>query len=77
MLPSFEVAASFCEKSDLIVAMPEVMAKLLSQGRELTYRALPKEISLPKVEHRLYWHTHSHHDPVCIWLRGLIERFEL
>jgi DNA-binding transcriptional LysR family regulator len=73
VLPSFEVAANFCEQSDLIVAMPEAIAQQLIQGRALTYKNLPEEIQLPEVEHRLYWHAHCHHDPACSWVRGLVE----
>lgn len=76
VLPSFEVAANFCEQSDLIVTMPEVIAQQLIKGRTLTYQNLPKEIQLPEIEHRLYWHAHCHHDPACSWLRGLVEQAE-
>ena len=34
-LPSFDVAASFCERSDLLVSMPDIMADHLMVGRNL------------------------------------------
>lgn len=68
-VPGFDVAASFCESSDLIVLMPELIARHLIKGRALAFVPLPDEIKLPEVEFRLYWHSRYHQHPMCNWVR--------
>ncbi|WP_271271251.1 LysR family transcriptional regulator [Aliamphritea hakodatensis] len=68
--PGYSVAASFCEHSDLLVTLPELIARELIRGRTLEYQPLPAQIQLPEVEFRLYWHGRFHHDPMCQWVRS-------
>lgn len=69
-LPSFTSAAHFCESTDILVAMPEIIAPMITRGRNLTYKPLPEEIVLEDVEFGLYWHERYHNDPMCRWVRS-------
>lgn len=70
-LPNFTSAAYFCETTDLIVALPQIIAPMVIQGRNLIYKSLPSEIDLEPTAFNLYWHERHHQDPMCRWVRSL------
>ncbi len=76
-LPNFTSAAFFCEATDVIVALPEIIAPMLTQGRNLIVKPLPEEIVLKETEFRLYWHERHHQDPMCRWVRSQLSGVDL
>lgn len=71
-LASFMSVAEFCQGSDLIFTLPEIMAKHIVDNSELVERPLPTDFHLPTVMFYLYWHERFHDDPMCRWLRSEI-----
>lgn len=69
-LANFMSVAEFCQHSDLIFTLPEIMARHLVKNTSLVVRPLPAEFKLPKVVLYLYWHERFHHDPMCSWVRS-------
>lgn len=69
-LSSFTTLANFCEDSDLIFTVPEMMADYLVKGSQLVKRPLPAEIKRPEFSFHLYWHSRFHRDPMCRWIRS-------
>ncbi|WP_370280389.1 LysR family transcriptional regulator [Pontibacterium sp.] len=71
-LPNFTSAAYFCESSDLVVAIPEIIAQMVAKGHDVTIQPLPSEITLPPTQFNLYWHERYHNDPMCRWVRRVL-----
>ena len=68
-LPSFMTAADFCENSDLLFVLPEMVARKVAHGRNIVIKPVPDEISTRGINFYLYWHERHHRDPMCIWIR--------
>lgn len=76
-LSSFMSVAEFCEGTDLVFSLPERLAEHICKDRDLVMRALPQEIPKSDIRFYLYWHARSHHDPMCVWVRGkIVELFQ-
>lgn len=71
-LANFTQAAYFCEASDIIFTMPEVVAHRLASKHKLVLRKLPKEIVTKEIHFNLYWHERHHKDPMCMWAKELL-----
>lgn len=72
-LPNFTSAAYFCETSDLVVAIPEIIASMVATGHNVVLKPLPDEIALPPTQFNLYWHERYHKDPMCQWVRRVLQ----
>lgn len=71
-LPNFTSAAYFCESSDLVVAIPDIIASMVTKGLDVVVQPLPAEIALPSTQFTLYWHERYHNDPMCQWVRRVL-----
>ncbi|MEH6576151.1 MAG: LysR family transcriptional regulator [Amphritea sp.] len=74
-LSNFMTAADFCETSDLLFVLPEMVAHKLARGRNIILKPVPDEISSRGINFYLYWHERYHRDPMCIWIRQKIMQF--
>lgn len=68
-LSNFMTAADFCDTSDLLFILPEIVAQRIAQGRNIILKPVPVELSSPMINFFLYWHERFHHDPMCRWVR--------
>lgn len=71
-LSSFMVAAEYCENTDLIFLLPEIISSRLIKGRDLVIKQVPDELKSVPINFYLYWHERYHNDPMCRWLRRRI-----
>ena len=71
--PHFASAPIIVAQSDLIVTVPEPLARYFTRtSRDLRIVALP--FRLPRIELKQFWHRKFHHDERNRWLRTLIYR---
>jgi DNA-binding transcriptional LysR family regulator len=69
--PHFASAPMIVARSDLIVTVPEPLARYFTrESRDLRIVALP--FRLPRIELKQFWHRKYHHDARNRWLRTLI-----
>lgn len=68
IVPQFSVLPSLVEGSDLIVVLPERVAKLFATQRKLRVVEIP--VALSSFEVRLHWHARSENSPAHQWLRS-------
>ncbi|MDX2424062.1 MAG: LysR family transcriptional regulator [Amphritea sp.] len=68
-LSNFMTAADFCDTSDLLFILPEVIAQRISLGRNVVLKEVPVELMTSPINFFLYWHERYHHDPMCRWVR--------
>jgi DNA-binding transcriptional LysR family regulator len=69
--PHFASAPIIVAQSDLIVTVPEPLARYFTRGsRDLRIVKLP--FRLPRIELKQFWHRKYHHDGRNRWLRTLI-----
>ncbi|MBQ0782713.1 MAG: LysR family transcriptional regulator, partial [Amphritea sp.] len=71
-LSNFMTSADFCENSDLLFILPEIVARRIAQGRNIALRSVPDELMSPPINFFLYWHERYHRDPMCRWIRQRI-----
>lgn len=71
-LPNFMTAAEYCENSDILFVLPEIVARKIAKGRNIVLKPVPEELSSRSVSFSLYWHERHHRDPMCIWIRQKI-----
>lgn len=71
-LPNFMTAADYCENSDLLFVLPEIVARRITSGRNIISKPVPAELAGQPVSFSLYWHERHHRDPMCIWVRQKI-----
>lgn len=69
-IPNFIGAALVVEGTELIITIPERLARVM-QGRG-TLRAFPTPFALPTYDIKLHWHERFHNDPGSQWLRRVI-----
>ncbi|MBO9513528.1 MAG: LysR family transcriptional regulator [Variovorax sp.] len=67
LVPQFSVLPSLVEGSDLLVALPERVARLFARERKLKIVEIP--VALPEFEVRVHWHARSESSPAHQWLR--------
>ena len=65
-----EVNAAIIAASDLVITLPERVARLIA--REHPLRVVPLPIRMAAFEVSLAWHERVHHDPGNTWLRAEI-----
>lgn len=68
-LSNFMSVADFCETTDLLFVLPELIAKRIVDGRQVIYREVPAPLETRNINFYLYWHERHHRDPMCIWVR--------
>jgi len=68
-LSNFMTAADFCEDTDLMFVLPEVVAQRVAMGRNIKLKPVPEELRGSSINFYLYWHERFHRDPMCIWIR--------
>lgn len=66
-LPSFGAAVALVERTDLVVTLPERLARLVARGRSVTL--LPTPLEAPGFRLVLYWPGHRRAEPAHRWLR--------
>lgn len=71
-LSNFMTSADFCENSDLLFILPEIVARRIAQGRNIALKSVPDELMTPPINFFLYWHERYHRDPMCRWIRQRI-----
>lgn len=71
-LSNFMTAGDFCETTDLLFVMPEIVAQRIACGRNLVLKQVPDELISPPINFYLYWHERYHRDPMCRWIRQRI-----
>jgi len=74
-LPNFMTAAEYCENTDLLFVLPEIVARKIASGRNIAIKPVPDEISSRTVSFSLYWHERYHRDPMCVWIRQKIMEY--
>jgi len=71
--PHFASAPMVVAQSDLIVTIPEPIARYFSQvSAHLRMVELP--FKPPRIELKQFWHRKFHHDERSRWLRGVVSR---
>ncbi|MDO6563805.1 LysR family transcriptional regulator [Amphritea sp. 1_MG-2023] len=68
-LSNFMTAADFCDTSDLLFILPEIVAQRVAKGRNIVLKPVPVELTTSAINFFLYWHERYHHDPMCCWVR--------
>lgn len=71
-IPHFFLAPALIAASDLLITMPERIARIITAERPL--RTLPLPIKVPSFDVSLAWHDRVHHDPGNTWLRDQVLR---
>ncbi len=71
-LPHFLAVHSVIAKTDLIVTLPERLAKTVD-GKGLRIMELPTEVSPLNFTVSQIWHERFHHDPARKWLRSILK----
>ena len=69
-VPFFYAACSCVANSDMLLVMPEHIARNMAQVFPLTYRTLPFETLLHK--YWLIWHTRFDLEPFHLWARNIV-----
>ena len=71
-LPNFMTVAEYCETSDILFVLPEVVARKIAKDRQIVIKPVPKELSSRSISFCLYWHERHHQNPMCRWIRQKI-----
>jgi len=66
---SFLTVPEFCARTDLLFALPQIVAERLTRDGQLIMKALPSELSERELRFYLYWHQRNHRDPMHRWVR--------
>lgn len=69
-VPHFFLAPALIAASDLVITLPERVARLVS--REHPLRVVPLPMRMASFDVCLAWHERVHHDPGNTWLRAEI-----
>lgn len=72
MVPHFLVAPMVVAKSDLILTLPERVARTFAAILPLRIVPTPAPLTLAGFDVSQIWHERQRHDPGHVWLRGLI-----
>jgi DNA-binding transcriptional LysR family regulator len=73
-VPHFTVVPMVLERSDLMLILPERIARVFALGGKLV--ALRPPVAIPPAEVAVHWHERFDRDPGNRWLRGqLVELF--
>ncbi len=71
-VPHFFLAPALVAASDLVITLPERVARIVAATHAL--RVVPIPIKLPTFDVSLAWHDRVHHDPGNAWLRDQVLR---
>ncbi|MDR3454639.1 MAG: LysR family transcriptional regulator [Rhodoferax sp.] len=71
-VPHYVAVGHILHDSDLVMTVPERLAKALTAPFGLSYIRHP--VKLPEVAINLFWHARYNKDPANAWLRALIIR---
>ncbi|HYM03850.1 MAG TPA: LysR family transcriptional regulator [Stellaceae bacterium] len=69
-VPHFLVLPTIVSQSDLIVTVPERVARSFQSSTNL--KLLKPPIKFPEIEIKQHWHERLHHDPANKWMRSVI-----
>lgn len=69
-VPTLLASPFILEGSDMVLTLPAVSARRLSQTSGL--RMLPCPLPLPPLEVRQHWHERVHHDAANAWIRQMV-----
>lgn len=70
MVPQFMVVPQVIAETDLIVALPEQVARWAAARLPVVLVEPP--LTVPGFSTWLVWHQRRQHDPACVWLRDLL-----
>lgn len=71
-VPHFLVAPFLIEKTDLVLTVPERVAKALAPAAKIRLLAPPPELDIPGFDISLFWHQRYRADPAHEWFRRVI-----
>ncbi|CAK4074707.1 LysR family transcriptional regulator [Vibrio sp. MarTm2] len=71
-LTNFTSAPSIAAETDIIFHLPTPFAEAACQDERLITREVPEPLRLDFSQVYLYWHKRFHDDPMCVWVRELI-----
>lgn len=71
-VPDFVVLPTIVAQTDLIVTIPERVAR--SFPSSINIKLLKPPIAFPDIEIKQHWHERFHHDPANRWMRSVIAR---
>lgn len=66
---SFLTVPEFCARTDLLFALPQIVAERLTRDGQLIMKTLPSELAERELLFYLYWHQRNHRDPMHRWVR--------
>ncbi len=69
-VPHFFLAPALIAASDLVITLPERIARIILANHPL--RIVPLPLKLPTFDISLAWHDRVHHDAASVWLRDAI-----
>ncbi|WP_223577619.1 LysR family transcriptional regulator [Kangiella taiwanensis] len=69
-VPTFHLALDICSRTDLIFAMPRLVAEKDAERYGLVIKELP--LKMPLLDIYLYWHERQHQMALHQWFRGLM-----
>lgn len=69
-VPQYMVVPELVAQTELIVTLPERVARWGTQHRPL--RVLNPPLTLPTLSTRVVWHARKHLDPACVYLRQML-----
>jgi DNA-binding transcriptional LysR family regulator len=67
------VAPSVVASADLLLTLPERIARRLEKTLDLTIKRLPAEIDVEGFTVASLWHERTQHDAAHKWFRGLVD----
>jgi len=71
-MPYFLAAAYFARSTDLIVPVPERIARLYADSLDLAIHEPPPELDLGRFDYLQVWHERRANDPLHRWFRDLM-----
>src|SRR5258706_401272 len=71
-VPHFLVAPFLIEKADLVLTLPERVARALAPVAKIRQLAPPPELDLPGFDISLLWHQRNRAEPAHEWFRRVI-----
>ncbi|GAA0202511.1 LysR family transcriptional regulator [Kangiella japonica] len=69
-VPTFHLAMDICSRTDLIFAMPRLVAEKDADKYDIVIKELP--LKTPYLDIYLYWHERQHQMALHRWFRGLM-----
>ncbi|WP_223670304.1 LysR family transcriptional regulator [Kangiella shandongensis] len=69
-VPTFHLALDICSRTDLVFAMPRLVAEKDAEKYGLAIKELP--LKMPLLDIYLYWHERQHQMALHRWFRGLM-----